>query len=469
MTESASFLAAAWALSRSCLRSSGRPVATAARRARRAIARRVRRRAAVRRALRRLVAGLVGAGLWRASATPLRATRRDGSGRRSACSRSECSRFLARPLVTGRRPASRSARTGSSGAATTRYRSRSGSLYHLADLELYLAVVPLAVAPIVLWRMSRAGALGREARGGIRAALRRRRTSPASSSPRRSRALPWGTTGSTTGMSSTSLPLWLIAFVVWLADGLPRPLVATRDRRRTRARAAGRSCRSASSPTRRASTPFPARSGSGSRSSDRRAGDRLRRAAARRYSWSHCSARRFSSRDGSGSSFPSRCSRSSRHARPRLGADDRTRPRTPSSPAASSVPGSTPPSRRTPSVTKLYIESTALRTSAITRHALFLTEFFNDDRRPRRVHRRLGSRRAPDRARRRRRRTARSSSRRATRSSPTTSSRSPGSSSTASRSRPERTRTRPLATSDGPVRVVGRCSRTTTCERVDCA
>ena len=98
--------------------------------------------------------------------------------------------------------------------------------YHLADLEIYLGVVPLVVAPIVLaelWRRGRAG--------GTREA-----------------ALLWAFVTVNAGMlfvtaafASTEFgfdrlhdrnifnlaPLWLLLFAVWLANGLPRPPVAT--------------------------------------------------------------------------------------------------------------------------------------------------------------------------------------------------------------------------------------------------
>jgi hypothetical protein len=35
-------------------------------------------------------------------------------------------------------------------------------VYHLADIEVYLAVIPLAVAPIVLWELVRGGREGSE-------------------------------------------------------------------------------------------------------------------------------------------------------------------------------------------------------------------------------------------------------------------------------------------------------------------
>ena len=98
--------------------------------------------------------------------------------------------------------------------------------YHLADLEIYLAVVPLAVAPIVL------AALWRRARGGsardavfLSAFL----------------TVNGGMLFVTAAFASTEFgfdrlhdrnvfylaPFWLMLLGIWLADGLPRPRVAT--------------------------------------------------------------------------------------------------------------------------------------------------------------------------------------------------------------------------------------------------
>jgi hypothetical protein len=98
--------------------------------------------------------------------------------------------------------------------------------YHLADLEIYLGVVPLVVAPIALvslWRRGRAG-----------------------SAPHAAYLWTFLTVNAgmlfvTAAFASTEFgfdrlhdrnifylaPLWLIVLAVWLADGLPRPLVAT--------------------------------------------------------------------------------------------------------------------------------------------------------------------------------------------------------------------------------------------------
>ncbi|HEX2427160.1 MAG TPA: hypothetical protein VHI53_04495, partial [Gaiellaceae bacterium] len=100
------------------------------------------------------------------------------------------------------------------------------SAYHLADLELYLAVVPIAVAPIVLVR------LWSQARAGSRVAASFGATFL---------AVNGGMLFVTAAFASTEFgfdrlhdrnvfylaPLWLVVLGVWLADGLPRPRVAT--------------------------------------------------------------------------------------------------------------------------------------------------------------------------------------------------------------------------------------------------
>src|SRR5262249_14203040 len=100
------------------------------------------------------------------------------------------------------------------------------SAYHVADLELYLAVVPIAVSPIVLsrlWARARAGSVESAAFGTAFVPVNAAMLSV------------------TAAFASTAFgfdrlhdrnvfylaPLWLIVLGVWLADGLPRPLVAT--------------------------------------------------------------------------------------------------------------------------------------------------------------------------------------------------------------------------------------------------
>ncbi len=99
------------------------------------------------------------------------------------------------------------------------------TLYHAADLELYLAVIPFAVAPIVLWRLlsrGRPGA-GREhafALSFVTVNLVFLLVAGAFSS------LPYGFDRLHDRYLFYVVPLWIIVFVVWLAEGLPRPLVA---------------------------------------------------------------------------------------------------------------------------------------------------------------------------------------------------------------------------------------------------
>jgi hypothetical protein len=99
-------------------------------------------------------------------------------------------------------------------------------LYHLADLELYLAVVPFAVAPIVLSALVRRGRAGSEAEAAFAALF---------------------VAANVVGLAVVAVfastehgfdrlhdrnifylaPLWLLVLALWLAWGLPRPLVAT--------------------------------------------------------------------------------------------------------------------------------------------------------------------------------------------------------------------------------------------------
>lgn len=99
-------------------------------------------------------------------------------------------------------------------------------VYHLANLELYLAVVPLAVAPIVLaalWRRARAGEEREAAFLAVFVAVN-------------AAFLVLVAAFNTTIWAGERLhdrplfyvvPLWLVLLFVWLRDGLPRPLVAT--------------------------------------------------------------------------------------------------------------------------------------------------------------------------------------------------------------------------------------------------
>jgi hypothetical protein len=134
--------------------------------------------------------------------------------------------LVVRPLVTGASP------LDAVGAYEVLFRGYDPldivkwSAYHLADLELYLAVVPIAVAPIVLVR------LWSQARAGSRVAASFGATFL---------AVNGGMLFVTAAFASTEFgfdrlhdrnvfylaPLWLVVLGVWLADGLPRPRVAT--------------------------------------------------------------------------------------------------------------------------------------------------------------------------------------------------------------------------------------------------
>ena len=134
--------------------------------------------------------------------------------------------FIGRPLVTGESP------VDSIGAYAVLFRGydpleiAKWALYHVADLEVYLAIVPLAVTPIVvslLWKRARAG----DARSAAFLATFVTVTA----------AMLFVTAAfSSTEFGFDRLhdrnvfylaPLWLVVLAVWLAEGLPRPLVAT--------------------------------------------------------------------------------------------------------------------------------------------------------------------------------------------------------------------------------------------------
>ena len=110
-------------------------------------------------------------------------------------------------------------------------------VYHLGDFAVYLAIVPVAVAPIVLWQLARAGT-GRIAfRRGAFVAL-------FASANVCGLLVVAAFTQHAVGFERLHdrygfylLPLWLVGLVVWLAAGLPRPPRRRADRRRRRARA----------------------------------------------------------------------------------------------------------------------------------------------------------------------------------------------------------------------------------------
>ena len=133
--------------------------------------------------------------------------------------------LVARPLVTGSSP------LDAIGAYQVLFRGYDPldivkwSVYHLADLELYLAVVPVVVAPIALaglWTRSRAGS--REAASFLAVFA----------------TVSGGMLFVTAAFASTEFgfdrlhdrnvfylaPLLLVLAAVWLSEGLPRPRIA---------------------------------------------------------------------------------------------------------------------------------------------------------------------------------------------------------------------------------------------------
>jgi hypothetical protein len=99
-------------------------------------------------------------------------------------------------------------------------------VYHLADIEVYLAVIPLAVAPIVLTRLVRSGRAGSVVDSAF-ASLFVAANATGLIVVAAFTSTPWGYDRLHDRYAFYLLPLWLIVFVVWLADGLPRPLAAT--------------------------------------------------------------------------------------------------------------------------------------------------------------------------------------------------------------------------------------------------
>ena len=134
--------------------------------------------------------------------------------------------FLVRPVVTGTSP------LDAVGAYEVLFRGYHPldivrwAAYHLADLELYLAVIPVAVSPIVLallWRRARAGSDRAAAFATVFLAANLAMLLV------------------TAAFASTEFgfdrlhdrnvfylaPLWLVVLGVWLAEGMPRPRAAT--------------------------------------------------------------------------------------------------------------------------------------------------------------------------------------------------------------------------------------------------
>ncbi len=98
--------------------------------------------------------------------------------------------------------------------------------YHLADFEIYLAVVPLAVAPIVLTALIRRGRAGSDVSAAF-AALFLSANAIGLLVVAAFNSTPYAYDRLHDRYAFYLIPLWLIVLVTWLADGLPRPLVAT--------------------------------------------------------------------------------------------------------------------------------------------------------------------------------------------------------------------------------------------------
>jgi hypothetical protein len=98
-------------------------------------------------------------------------------------------------------------------------------VYHLGDFAVYLVVVPVAVTPIVLWELGRAGRAGSRRAASFVSLFVAANVSgllvvAAFTST------PWGYDRLHDRYGFYLVPLWLVGLVWWLASGLPRPLVA---------------------------------------------------------------------------------------------------------------------------------------------------------------------------------------------------------------------------------------------------
>jgi hypothetical protein len=99
-------------------------------------------------------------------------------------------------------------------------------VYHLGDFAVYLAIVPIAIAPIVLWELARAGRAGSRPAGAF-VALFVSANAFGLFVVAAFTSTPWGYDRLHDRYGFYLVPLWLIGLVVWLASGLPRPLLAT--------------------------------------------------------------------------------------------------------------------------------------------------------------------------------------------------------------------------------------------------
>ena len=94
-------------------------------------------------------------------------------------------------------------------------------VYHLGDFTVYLAVVPVAVAPVVLWELTRAGRAGSR-RAGAFVALFASANATGLLVVAAFTSTPWGYDRLHDRYGFYLVPLWLVGLVVWLASGLPR-------------------------------------------------------------------------------------------------------------------------------------------------------------------------------------------------------------------------------------------------------
>jgi len=98
-------------------------------------------------------------------------------------------------------------------------------VYHLGDFTVYLAVVPVAVAPVVLWELTRAGR-GGSRRAGAFVALFASANATGLLVVAAFTSTPWGYDRLHDRYGFYLVPLWLVGLVIWLASGLPRRPVA---------------------------------------------------------------------------------------------------------------------------------------------------------------------------------------------------------------------------------------------------
>lgn len=97
--------------------------------------------------------------------------------------------------------------------------------YHLGDFTVYLAIVPIAVAPIALWELGRSGRRG-SPRAAAFVALFLSANVTGLLVVAAFASTPWGYDRLHDRYAFYLLPLWLVTLVVWLASGLPRPRLA---------------------------------------------------------------------------------------------------------------------------------------------------------------------------------------------------------------------------------------------------